>query len=113
MVGDTLRLDKGQVEMVRTVAGLLDSGVDVDGLVALAVQHANATEDVVARAVDLYAQAVTTNPEATRESVAHEIRMLVPAVTQLVAEHFSQTLVNRAAAVLAEVDQATDPKAVS
>jgi DNA-binding transcriptional MerR regulator len=104
-VGDTLRFDSTQVEMVMTVARLLDSGVDVEGLIRLATRHADATEEVVAEAVDLYRAAVLSEPETDRRKVASEIEMLVPAVTELVAAHFTRTLVERAAAVLADVDE--------
>jgi len=106
-VGKTLQFDETQVEMVMTVARLLASGVDVDALVQLAIRHADTTEAVVASAVDLYRDAVLADPEADRDVVASEIELLVPAVTQLVAAHFSQTLVMRAAAVLDEVAEST------
>jgi DNA-binding transcriptional MerR regulator len=101
----TLHFDETQVDMVMTVARLLASGVDVEGLVRLATRHADATEAVVAEAVDLYRAAVLDDPQADRVTVASEIELLVPAVTELVAAHFSQTLVERSAAVLSEVDQ--------
>lgn len=104
--GSGLRFDATQVEMVHTVARLVDSGVDVDALVRLAIQHATATEEVVAQAVDLYRDAVLVGGDPDRATVAAEIELLVPAVTRLVAEHFSQTLVSRAAVVLAGLDKA-------
>jgi DNA-binding transcriptional MerR regulator len=104
-VHGTLRFDETQVEMVRTVARLLASGVDAEGLIRLATRHADATEEVVAEAVELYRTAVLDDPGADRTTVASEIEQLVPAVTELVAAHFSQTLVQRAAAVLAAVDE--------
>lgn len=103
-VDGSLRFDDVQVEMVMTVARLVASGVDVDSLVRLATKHADATERVVAEAVELFRTAVRSDPAADRASVAAEIELLVPAVTELVATHFSQTLVERAAAVLAEID---------
>ena len=87
--------------------------MDLDALIALALHHAAATEDVVAQAVDLYSDAVMRDPHADRQAVASEIESLVPAVTQLVAQHFSQTLVKRAATVLAElesVDETAKPE---
>jgi DNA-binding transcriptional MerR regulator len=103
-VNGSLRFDETQVEMVMTVARLLASGVDVEGLIRLATRHADATEGVVAEAVELYRAAVRNDPDADRATVASEIELLVPAVTELVGAHFSQTLVERAAAVLAEID---------
>ena len=103
-VDGSLRFDEAQVEAVMTVARLVASGVDVDSLVRLATRHADATERVVADAVELFRTAVRRDPNADRASVAAEIELLVPAVTELVATHFSQTLVERAAAVLAEID---------
>ena len=103
--GSAIRFDETQVGMVATVARLLASGVDVDALIRLAIRHAAATEDVVAEAVDLYRDAVLSERTVERDSVAADLQILVPAVTQLVAAHFSQTLVSRGAAVLADIDQ--------
>ena len=90
------RFDDEQADMVSTVGRLLSSGVDLEPLIALATTHASNIENLVSRAVDLYRAAVSAQPDRDRERIAEEIQALVPAVTRLVAEHFSRTLVERA-----------------
>lgn len=96
IVDGEARFDEGQAEMVATVGSLLESGVDLEPLVALAQKHAENIEELVSEAVNLYRSAVSNQPDRDRERIAGEIRGLVPAVTSLVADHFSRTLVRRA-----------------
>jgi DNA-binding transcriptional MerR regulator len=91
------RFDEEQAEMVATVGRLLDSGVDLDPLVEVATKHATNIEAIVKEAVALYRAAVASQPDRDRGQVAREIQSLVPAVTSLVADHFSRTLIEHAA----------------
>lgn len=94
------RFDDEQADMVATVGRLLESGVDLNQLVALATEHATNIESLVDEAVTLYRAAVEAQPDRDRARIADEIQALVPAVTRLVAEHFSRTLVERAAEII-------------
>ena len=96
------RFDDEQVEMVATVGRLLDSGVDLEPLIAVATEHAGNIDAVVSEAVELYRAAVASHPGRDRRQIAQEIQSLVPAVTRLVADHFSRVLVERAAALVDE-----------
>lgn len=96
------RFDVKQSEMVATIGSLLDSGVDLERLVALATRHSANIEALVAEAVALYRSAVSAQPNRDRERIAAEIRALVPAVTRMVADHFSRTLIERAAQLIDE-----------
>ena len=91
------RFDEEQAEMVATVGRLLDSGVDLEPLVAVASKHAANIEAMVREAVALYRAAVASQPDRDRETIAGEIQALVPAVTRLVADHFSRTLIEHVA----------------
>lgn len=96
------RFDEEQAEMVATVGRLLDSGVDLDPLMAVATRHAENIETLVTEAVTLYKNALASQPDRDRAQVAREIQSLVPAVTSLVADHFARTLIEHAAGLVDE-----------
>ena len=88
------RFDEEQAAMLETAGRLLESGVDLDPLVELATTHAANIESVIARAVVLYRAALDAQPGIDRAAMAKEIEALVPAVTRMVADHFSRALVD-------------------
>ena len=96
------RFDEEQAAMVATAGRLLDSGVDLDPLIQLATTHAAHIESLVEQGVALYRSAVDAQPSVDRAAVAAEIQALVPAVTRLVADHFSRALVDHMARTIAD-----------
>ena len=94
------RFDEGQAAMVETVGRLLESGVDLEPLIELATTHAASIESLVAAAVALYRAAVDSEEGVDRQRIARDVEALVPAVTRLVADHFSRTLVDHVAALV-------------
>ena len=91
--GDTFGPDA--VEMLTSARTILATGLPIDALVALAVDHASHVEGIVDTAIDLFRRHL---PDDTDPATA--ITELVPAVSALVAQHFRHTLVDRATARL-------------
>ena len=80
------------VDMLAVVARLIDAGLAVDALAALAVRHARHVESLIDDAIELYRDAAPTD----RRVAGVEVGLLVPLVANMVAAHFEQTLVDRA-----------------
>lgn len=95
-VDDGSNFAASSVDMVKAAGKLLDSGLPLDAFADLAVRHAQHVERLVDAAVALYRFHVEPTLDGDRDAVAANVRSLLPAVTQLVAEHFSRTLVDRA-----------------
>jgi len=101
---DAGRFKQDAVTMLQAGAALVEAGVSVPDLAALAVRHARNVEAVADEAVDLFLAAAGAE-ESTgshMESLAPLVEALVPQVVALVGEHFRRTLLSRAAARLAE-----------
>jgi len=83
------------VAMLEAASTILASGLPLDDLIAIAVDHASHVENVVDTAIDTFSMhlPVGTDP-------AEAVTRLVPAVSELVAQHFRHTLVDRASARL-------------
>ncbi len=101
-IGGQPGFDEEQAAMVDTFGRLLASGIDLDPLIALAMRHAESIGSVVAEGVELYRAAAESERDADRERLAAEIQALMPAVTQLVADHFSRTLIEHMSALVDE-----------
>ena len=87
---DANRFDVNTLSMLRAGVGLLNSGLPFDELVQLAVRHAQHVESVAEDAVALFAQHLT---EESDSSQTETVETIVPLVTELVAQHFRQTLI--------------------
>ena len=87
---DTNRFDVNTLSMLKAGVGLLNSGLPFDELVQLAVRHAQHVESVAEDAVALFAQHLT---EESDSSQTETVETIVPLVTELVAQHFRQTLI--------------------
>jgi isochorismate synthase len=104
LVGDEPRFDEGAAGMLAAAAGILRAGVPLPALLSLAADHAEHTERLVDRAVELFrVRGVTTDRSSA-------VRELVPRVTELVAEHFRQTLLSR---VLVQMVDPEDQRALA
>ena len=87
---DANRFDIDTLSMLKAGVGLLNSGLPFDELVQLAVRHAQHVESVAEDAVALFAQHLT---EESDSSQTETVETIVPLVTELVAQHFRQTLI--------------------
>ena len=86
------RFGADTLSMLKAGVGLLNVGVPFDELVQLAVRHAQHVESVAKDAVALFAQHLN---ETSDSSQAETVASIVPVVTELVAQHFRQTLVEQ------------------
>jgi|ETNmetMinimDraft_4_1059912.scaffolds.fasta_scaffold00841_4 DNA-binding transcriptional MerR regulator len=80
------------LSMLKAGVGLLDAGVPFDDLIHLAVRHADHVESVAKDAVALFAKHLDATSTSSQTQVVESI---VPLVTELVAQHFRQTLVEQ------------------
>ena len=87
---DANRFDVNTLSMLKAGVGLLNSGLPFDELVQLAVRHAQHVESVAEDAVALFVQHLT---EESDSSQTETVETIVPLVTELVAQHFRQTLI--------------------
>ncbi|WP_419943928.1 isochorismate synthase [Candidatus Poriferisodalis sp.] len=83
----------GALTMLRAATELLAAEMPLDDLVGLALRHASNMEAVAADAVELFADRFADRPVAERAELAAR---LIPLVTDLVAQHFRESLVERA-----------------
>ncbi len=88
--GETEFFDADAVEMLAAAASLIEAGLPLDRLSALAVRHAEHVETLAADAVELFHGAADG---VDRAEVGAAVADLVPAVTKMVAAHFEATLV--------------------
>ncbi len=92
------RFSEADLEMARAGLILLESGVPLQSLLQIAVDHARHTRDVCDTAVELFDQSIRKSSSDSRddEAIAAAFQALLPQVTRLVAVHFQRTLVSRA-----------------
>ncbi|WP_419837197.1 isochorismate synthase [Candidatus Poriferisodalis sp.] len=83
----------GALTMLRSAAELLAAQMPLDDLIGLALRHASNMEAVAADAVGLFANRFADVPTAQRAGLAAR---LIPLVTDLVAQHFRESLVEHA-----------------
>lgn len=85
-------------QLLRTGMSLLERGLPLPDLLALAAQHDGNIRTVVDAAIDLFdrfVRRIDGEPAASGD-VAEVFREMLPAVTGLVALHFQRTLLTRA-----------------
>src|SRR5579884_4052139 len=84
-------------------AGIVNEGLPLPSLLALAIRHAENVRDVVDEAIALFDRHVLRDRSGVERDPAEVVaafRRLLPAVTALVAHHFQRTLIARAIARL-------------
>ena len=91
--GDNVLYSSGALTMLNAATELLAAEIPLDDLVGLALRHASNMEAVAADAVELFAERFSERPAAERADLAGR---LIPLVTDLVAQHFRESLVERA-----------------
>ena len=80
------------LSMLKAGMGLLDAGVPFDQLIQLAVRHADHVERVAKDAVALFADQLSGEEDSSQ---AETVENIIPVVTELVAQHFHQTLIEQ------------------
>lgn len=93
------------VELAQQALRLLQEGLPLTELLAIAIHHADNVREVVDRAIELFDRHVRRKRdggERDASEVVDAFHRLMPAVTALVAHHFHRTLVARALARLEE-----------
>ncbi len=98
--GSQQRFSSSSVEMLKVGLQLLEAGIPLEDLMAIASFHASSIEKVAESAVNLFAEYLLPDD---RESQAPQpadlgelVNRLVPLVTNLVAQHFQRTLISKA-----------------
>ncbi len=102
-VGGRPRYGTLDVEMARAALGILNEGLPLASLLGLALRHAENVRDVVDEAIALFDRHVRRDRSGAERDPAEVVaafRLLLPAVTALVAHHFQRTLIARAIARL-------------
>lgn len=89
------RFEAEDVRLVRTARDLIESGIPIQDLVALATQHAANVEAVADQAIELFSRHIGDNSDEPGVDVVDTYRRLMAQTTKLVAEHFQRTLVER------------------
>ena len=80
------------LSMLKAGVELLDAGVPFAELIHLAVRHADHVESVAKDAVALFAKHLDETSTSSQTQLVEDI---VPLVTELVAQHFRQTLIEQ------------------
>ena len=89
------RFGPAAVDMLAAARTLVDEGVAVEELAALAMRHATHVESVIDDAIELFERPRRRAGRDPSGSAA-TLQRLAPVVTDLVAKHFERTLVARA-----------------
>ncbi len=98
--------------VARGAMKLLEFGIPVTSLLALAVKHDRSVRKSVDDAIDLFDDHVRkVDGEEDAEKAAEAFRQLLPSVVALVAHHFQRVLINRALKRLHKSGQAGPLKA--
>ena len=83
--------------MLVAAKSLVNEGVTIEELAALAMRHATNIEDVIDDAIEVFKRH-TDHRGGDRNELGATLHRLVPVATALVAQHFEKTLVSRAMA---------------
>ncbi len=102
-VGGQTRYTAGDIELVRTALHLLEFGLPLGDLLALARDTDRALRDLATRAVDLFDEHVRKpirdsagDDAAAAAQMVQAFNELLPAVTTLVSHHFRRVLLEAA-----------------
>jgi DNA-binding transcriptional MerR regulator len=110
------RYTTGDIEMVRTALKLLEFGLPLGDLLALAREADTALRGLAERAVELFDESVrkpirdtSASDDAAAEQLVEAFGSLLPAVTDLVARHFRRVVLETAEA---HIERVGDPAEV-
>lgn len=108
-IGGEERFSESDLGMCRAALVIFGSGLPIQELLALAGEHARATETTADRAIAIFeqrARAAAESPSRPPPDLAALFRQLLPEATRLVALHFHNTVVRRALVRLSDVGEA-------
>lgn len=88
------RFDPAAVAMLAAARTLVDEGIAVEELAALAMRHATHVESVVDDAIELFERHRRRDGRGSA-GLSATLHRLAPVVTDLVAKHFERTLIAR------------------
>jgi DNA-binding transcriptional MerR regulator len=115
-VDGVARYTRGDIELVRTALRLLEFGLPLGDLLALARDADGAMRGLADRAVDLFDRHVRKpirdtdpDPDTAATRLVEAFHELLPAVTMLVSHHFRRVLLESAESRLAAPDGAGPP----
>ena len=86
------RFDPAAVAMLAAARTLVDEGIAVEELAALAMRHATHVESVVDDAIELF-ERHRRRDGRDLSGLSATLHRLAPVVTDLVAKHFERTLI--------------------
>ncbi len=111
---------ESDIEVVRHGLALLEAGLPLDDLLALAADYNDAARAVAERAVEMFARhlrdpvlATAGSEEEAADRLVTAFHELLPAVTALVSEHFRRALLDVASEHLQRLGGETGPVADS
>lgn len=105
---------EADVELVRLGLSILDAGLPLDRLLAIATQFTAHLDETADAAVDLFNESVRRGEDADPASVVAAFTSLLPAVTGLVALAFQRTLVAKGRArLLVDAEADADARALA
>jgi DNA-binding transcriptional MerR regulator len=117
-VGDGERYTAGDIDIVRTALRMLEFGLPLGDLLALARETDTAMRGVAERAVELFDEHVrkpirdsSGGDDEAAEQLVTAFRELLPAVTTLVSHHFRRVLLEVAEAHIGRVGGAAEVEA--
>ena len=123
---DGERFGSDHVEMLAAARNLIDEGVAIEELAALAVRHATNVENLIDDSIDLLKRSINRGRH-DQAALIDSVNRLIPVATKLVIGHFEKTLLDRAMARIGDepgpvagtivvrarrLDQRVDPLAV-
>ena len=85
------------VEMLAAARTLIDEGVAIEELAALAMRHATNVENLIDDAIDVLKRSINRDTQ-DRAALIDSVNRLIPVATNLVIGHFEKTLLDRAMA---------------
>ena len=94
---DGERFGSDHVEMLAAARTLIDEGVAIEELAALAMRHATNVENMIDDAIDLLKRSISRDSQ-DRTALIDSVNRLIPVATNLVIGHFEKTLLDRAMA---------------
>ena len=104
---DGERFGTDHVEMLAAARTLIDEGVAVEEMAALAMRHATNVENLIDDAIDLLKRSINRDRHDRAELIS-SVNRLIPVASQLVIGHFEKTLLDRA---MARIGDDPDPSA--
>ncbi|MCY4175909.1 MAG: isochorismate synthase [Acidimicrobiaceae bacterium] len=95
--GETEGFTSDHVEMLAAARTLIDAGVAVEEMAALAMRHATNVENLIDDSIEVLKRSINHSSH-DRAELIESVNRLIPVATKLVIGHFERTLFERAMA---------------